>query len=104
MRQFDVVANPFPLSRERQPFLVNLQSDLLARSLITIVIAPMQPAGSGPFPDRLNPIVSFDGAAYAIVVQEIVTVRTSALGHTLGSVADSRDAIIAALDLLFTGF
>jgi hypothetical protein len=31
MKQFDIVANPFPRSRERQPFLVALQSDLMVR-------------------------------------------------------------------------
>ena len=35
MKQFDVFANPFRRSRQRQPFLVALQSDLLARNLDT---------------------------------------------------------------------
>ena len=46
MNQFDVVANPFPRSRERQPFLVALQSDLLTRNLDTVVVAPLEPAAS----------------------------------------------------------
>jgi toxin CcdB len=104
MRQFDLFANPFARSRERQPLLVNLQSDLLVRSLHTIVVAPLEPAASGPFPDRLNPVVAFDGVDYVVVVQELVTIRKSALGEAVGSVANARDAIVAALDMLFTGF
>ncbi len=104
MSQFDVVANPFPRSRERQPFLVNLQSDLLARSLDTAVVAPLERAGSGTFADRLNPHVAVDGQPFVLIAQEIVTVRKSVLGEPRGSIAAERDKIIAALDLLFTGF
>ena len=48
MKQFDIFANPFPRSRERQPFLVALQSDLLAQSLDTVVVAPLETADSRP--------------------------------------------------------
>ncbi|HLH94300.1 MAG TPA: CcdB family protein [Xanthobacteraceae bacterium] len=104
MKQFDIVANPFPRSRERQPYLVALQSDLLVRSLDTVVIAPLEPAASGTFADRLNPQVEIEGQSYVLVAQELVTVRKSLLGNPCGSVAAARDVIIAALDLLFTGF
>jgi toxin CcdB len=104
MHQFDVVANPFPRSRDRQPLLVALQSDLLARSLDTVVVAPLEPAAAGTFAERLNPRVTVDGEPFALIAQEIVTVRKSTLGQPLGSIAADRDKIIAALDLLFTGF
>jgi toxin CcdB len=104
MKQFDVVANPFPRSRERQPFLVTLQSDLLARTLDTVVVAPLEPALSGTFHDRLNPRVDVDGQPFVLIAQELVTVRKSALGNARSSIANDRDVIIAALDLLFTGF
>jgi hypothetical protein len=52
MKQFDLFANPFPRSRERQPYLVALQSDLLSRSLDTIVVAPLETADSGKYADR----------------------------------------------------
>jgi toxin CcdB len=102
MNQFDVMANPFPRSRGRQPFLVNLQSDLLARALDTVVVAPLEPV-PGTFADRLNPLVTVEGQSYVVIAQEVVTVRKSVLGKTCGSIANERDKIIAALDLLFTG-
>jgi toxin CcdB len=104
MKQFDVLANPFPRTRERQPFLVALQSDLLVRSLDTVVVAPLEPAGSGTFADRLNPRVVVDGEPFVLVAQELATVRKSVLGNPRASIANERDAIIAALDMLFTGF
>src|ERR1043165_7044786 len=103
MPQFDLLTNPFPASRERQPLLVALQSDLLARTLDTVVVAPLERADSGSFADKLNPRVVVDGAPFALIAQEIVTVRKSRLGASVGSLAAERDKIIAALDLLFTG-
>ncbi len=104
MKQFDVVANPFPRSRERQPFLVALQSDLLVRTLDTVVVAPLERAASGTFADRLNPRIEVEGQPLVLVAQELVTVRKSVLGNPRASIAGDRNAIIAALDLLFTGF
>ena len=104
MNQFDVVANPFPRSRERQPFLVALQSEILTRNLDTVVVAPLEPAASGTFADRLNPRVEIEGNAFVVITQEIVTVRKSVLGRARTSIAGERDKIISALDMLFTGF
>jgi toxin CcdB len=104
MKQFDLFANPFPRSRERQPFLVAMQSDLLSRSLDTVVVAPLEAADGGKYADRLNPRVSVEEEAFTLITQEIVTVRKSVLGGSCGSLAHERDHIIAALDMLFTGF
>jgi len=104
MKQFDVVANPFPRTRERQPFLVALQSDLLVGNLDTVVVAPLEPAASDTFADRLNPRVEVEGQPFVVIAQEVVTVRKSVLGNPRGSIASERDAITGALDLLFTGF
>jgi hypothetical protein len=104
MRQFDVVANPFPQSRKRQPYLIVLQSDLLAHDLKTVVVAPLEPAASGTFADKLNPEIVVEGTPHRLIMQELVTVRTSVLGQAQMSAEPERDAIIAALDLLFTGF
>jgi toxin CcdB len=104
MSQFDVVTNPFPRSRDRQPFLVVLQSDLLVRILDTVVVAPLEAAQTGSFADRLNPRVVVDGKEFVIMTQELVAVRKNVLGPGRGTLTHERDQIIAALDLLFTGF
>ncbi len=104
MKQFDIHANPFPRSRERQPFLVALQSDLLSRSLDTVVVAPLEAADGGQFADRLNPTVTVDDRSYVLIAQELVTIRRNVLGEPCASLSLDRDKIIAALDMLFTGF
>jgi toxin CcdB len=104
MKQFDLFANPFPRNRERQPLLIALQSDLLSRSLDTVVLAPLETADSGKYADRLNPRFNVEEKAFTLITQEIVAVRKSVLGASCGSLAHERDHIIAALDMLFTGF
>lgn len=104
MAQFEVFANPFPGSRKRQPYLVSLQSDLLSRSLDTVVVAPLEPAGADTFADRLNPRLDVENEPFVLIAQELVTIRKSALGPSCASLAAERDRIIAALDVLFTGF
>jgi toxin CcdB len=104
MKQFDVFANPFPRSRDRQPFLVALQSDLLARSLDTVVVAPLETSEGAKYADRLKLRVEVEDKPLTLIAQEMVSVRKSVLGASCGSLAHQRDEIIAALDLLFTGF
>jgi CcdB protein len=45
-----------------------------------------------------------EGQPFVVIAQELVTVRKSVLGDPRGSIASEREALIGALDLLFTGF
>ena len=93
MKQFDIVENPFPRTRERQPYLVALQSDFLVRSLDTVVVAPLEPVTSGSFADRLNPRIDLNNERFAVIIQELVTVRKSSLGQARGACQEVRFAI-----------
>ena len=103
LAQFDVLPNPFG-TRERQPYLVALQSDLLSRNLDTVVVAPLERLLADTFADRLNPRVKIGDELFVLIAQELVTVRKAALGQPQASLAGDREKIIAALDMLFTGF
>lgn len=103
MSQFDVHTNPFRRIRERRPFLVVLQSDLISLDFDSIVVAPLQPAHAGNFINRLNPAVTFGSRSFVLITQDLSTMRKSQLGASRGSVRHHRDQIIAALDILFTG-
>ncbi|MDX1384915.1 MAG: CcdB family protein [Thermoanaerobaculia bacterium] len=102
MAQFDVVANPRPETRREVPFLVVLQSDLL-EPLATCVVAPLREPDTAPPVRTLMPVFRIDGRGLVMSTPELAGVLRSELGQTVGSLADRRGDIVAALDLLFTG-
>jgi toxin CcdB len=101
MAQFDLFRNP----RGRPyPVLLDVQADLLS-ALATRVVVPMaRLSGYGVRPiTLLNPTVKVAGVEYVLVFQELAAIPASALGKPIGSLASHRSALVAAIDLLFTG-
>jgi toxin CcdB len=99
MAQFDI--HRFPGARTR--YVVNVQSDLL-RELTTRLVVPAYPATKDLRQiSRLNPTVEIEGRRHFLATQEMAAVRTASLGDKVGSMADVRDAIVAAIDLMVTG-
>lgn len=101
MRQFDVVASPETGDPDR-PYLLVLQSDLIAELRSTIV-APLIVHARMRGAQRLSPVVTIDGEDYWLAVHELFAVDRRILPQPVANLSDQRDAIIAALDLLFTG-
>lgn len=101
-RQFDVVANPDAGDAAYRPYLVVLQSDLVA-GLHSTIVAPLVPRAAFSGARRLNPILAVDGHDFWLATHELFAVDRRGLRRTVASVADHRDAIIAALDFVFTG-
>jgi hypothetical protein len=81
MKQFDVVADPFPRSRAHQPFLLALQSDLLSRNLDGGGAARGGRERQICRSAKSNPEVTIEDKHYVPIAQEIVTVRKSVLGE-----------------------
>lgn len=105
MSQFDVCRNPDPGSNARIPFVVVLQSDFLD-AIENHVVAPLRLKSDNSIVPviRLNPIVNIDGADYLVRVQDLATVPRRMLKTPITNLSAERDNILAALDLLFTGF
>jgi toxin CcdB len=105
MSQFDVYPNPNPSSRARVPYLVALPSDLLG-SFDATVVAPLRlKTDAFVIPVlHLNPVMHIDGEEYFLRPQELAAIATRSLKHPVTNLSAQRDEIIAALDLLFTGF
>lgn len=104
IRQFDVVDNPDPLEAESRPYLLNLQSDLV-HELTSTVVAPLVPRADMTGARRLNPIVTVDGREFWLATHELFAIDRRMLNKdAVANLANDRDAIIAALDLIFTGF
>jgi toxin CcdB len=103
IRQFDVVTNPDPLETDYRPYLINLQSDLVSE-LTSTVVAPLVPRDLMKGAQRLNPVVTVDGAEFWLATHELFAIDRRMLSSgTIANLSDDRDAIIAALDIVFTG-
>jgi toxin CcdB len=105
MAQFDVFFNKDPRSKRRTPYLLDIQSDLLA-SLATRLVVPLRPRADATAPtiERLHPIVAMEVTPYVAVVSEMAAIPRVALGGRFSSLAGHRKAILDACDLLLTGF
>jgi toxin CcdB len=102
-RQFDVVVNPDPAEAVHRPFLVVLQSDLISE-LVSTIVAPLIPRQQMAGAERLNPLVSVDGRELWLATHELFAVDRRSLRASVANLEARRDAIIAALDLLFIDF
>ena len=103
MAQFDVRRNPNPKSRQVVPYVLEVQSDLLA-DITTRVVVPLVRATERSRPtEHLNPLFSVEGQDVVMLTEQIAGVPQKALGEIVQSLAERRDDILAALDLMFTG-
>jgi CcdB protein len=102
VQQFDIVENNNAIARPRYPFLVVLQHNRVA-SAVTIIVAPLTAPNSSLASSQLHPLVHVVGRGYLLVTEELAAVHRQLLGRIVGSAESCRYAIIAAIDLCFTG-
>jgi len=104
MAQFDVHRNPNPATRARIPYLLDVQADLLGLLATRVVIPLAKPdVLGGKAAERLNPIFEVEGRKVVMLTPELASVARKILGEQVNSLASERAAIVAALDLVFTG-
>lgn len=104
MAQFDVYENSNPETSHMFPYLLDVQAEMLD-NLPTRVVVPLMSRAAirKPIP-VLNPILEIRQAELIMLTPQLVGIQTTLLRTKVCSVKDRRDIIIAALDLLFTGF
>ena len=103
MAQFDVYRNPGPDSR-RIPYLLDVQSDLLA-GVTTRVVVPLARSTEYAKPTRrLQPVFEVEGKPTVMLSTDLAGVLRSELGPRVASLAAERDEVMAALDFLCFGF
>lgn len=104
MAQFTVYRNRNPSTKGEYPLLLDIQTDLLEELATRVVIPLTRAAGFLRRPIRsLMPVVIVDGEEYVAVTQDLAGNHESNLGPRVASVAEQRDAIVAALDFLSSG-
>ncbi len=82
--------------------VVDLQTDLIGIDASRIV-APLRDAGRYAAFTGLTPSVEVAGTAWIVRVQELAAVPGSELREPVGSLAEHRDALKRALDILIDG-
>jgi len=104
MPQFSVHRNTNPESSAAYPYLLDIQSDLIA-DLGTRVVVPLAPATAmhGKPIKTLMPILTVDGKTFVMVTPQLAGVAKKHLGAVVAELSAQRHEIIAALDLLITG-
>jgi toxin CcdB len=103
MAQFDVYRNPAPDAKSI-PYLLDVQSDLLAGVTTRIVVPLFHAKQFGRPARRLNPAFEIEGHKVVMSTVELAGVLPSALGARVSSLADHRDEIRDALDFAFQGY
>lgn len=82
--------------------VVDLQTDLIGIEASRIV-APLRAAGQYAAFPGLTPTVEVAGQAWIVRVQELAAVPARDLRERAGSLAEHRDALKRALDILIDG-
>lgn len=105
MSQFHVYRNPRAESKQRFPLLLDVQSDLIG-ALETRVVVPLAPL-TGKSPTRLTvlmPVLEIEGRKYSMYTPQLAGIPKRDLGVEVADLSSIRPEIIAALDLLISGF
>ena len=104
MAQFHVYQNRNPASRERYPYLLDIQSDLLGE-LRTTVVVPLCPAdlAENMRLSYLNPSLEIDGRRYVAMTQELAGIERKRLGKAVHDLGSYREQITASIDFLMSG-
>ncbi|MDN7178747.1 CcdB family protein [Caballeronia sp. SEWSISQ10-4 2] len=103
MARFDLYGNPDDQTRRLAPYLLDVQSTHVG-ILPTRIVIPLRPTpdlGFSGKPSDLLPVFEINGEKHFLDTPAMSAVPLNALGRRIGSLADHRDAILAALDRIF---
>jgi toxin CcdB len=105
MAQFTLHRNRNRRTAQRIPYLLDVQSDLLA-DLATRVVVPVFRRSDTlrNSVSRLTPEITIDGEPCLLMTAQISGIAVGELGPAVGNLAAHRDEIIGAVDFLVTGF
>ncbi len=90
--------------RNGDTYVLDCQADLLSH-LQTRFVVPLMPPEQGPKPAaRLNPLFTVAGVGLAMYTQYAAAIHISELGPAIASLSDYDMEILAAIDMLTTGY
>ena len=105
MAQFDISINNNQSSKTDVPYLMDIQSDSVS-ILGTRIVVPLRKVEN--FIDktisRIHISIEVGNKEYRAFISEMAAIPTGLIGSTVINGVHKRTEIIAAIDLLFTGF
>ena len=101
MTQFDTFPNPLTQWRREFPLVVCLQSPSMSGNS-TQIIAPLTPRRLIDA-SRLTPLIVLDDHEYVALVPRLTSVPAQVLKSRVANLSRHRDALLAAVDLVFYG-
>lgn len=102
--QWDVYENPSARARLEIPYLVDVQSALLAGLRTRLVVPLVDQRETGPMlPPRLIPSFEIGGRALRLVPHEAGVIDAKALRKVVANVRGERHLITDALDTVISG-
>ena len=104
MAQFDVYLNPNPATNKIIPYYLNVQADLLDTLNTRAIVPLVRDKEMGKSVKDLHLKFKVKGEIVVMSTAELAGLPIRALGEKVTSLKSKRDEIIAALDLVFTGF
>lgn len=102
--QYDVYPNPSPRMRDVYPFVVDIQSDLLA-ALATRMVVPLAVTAMtrAELPHRLCPVFTLQGQHLMLVPFEAAPLDKRLLKARAGTVRERSHDVVAAMDSVMSG-
>ena len=104
MAQFDVYRNPSKKTDKAYPFLVDVQNSVIDQ-LATRLVVPLTTSNTKNsfYMKKLTPEIEFEGATYLFLAQQLSSIPEDVLNERIGSLEQSRELLIDAIDFTITG-
>jgi toxin CcdB len=104
MSQFTVYENKNARTKKTFPYLIDIQSDLLA-GLQTTVTIPLCKAShlKDQIIAKLCPIVAIRGEKFVAISQQLAGIDRSQLGKEITNLSENRAQFVAAIDFMILG-
>lgn len=104
MAQFDVYVNPHPGSRDRVPYLVDVQSRLLSQASTRLTLPLRRYNGSHEdLPRRLVPKVRVLAEDYVVYAHQAAAIEVRHLKKPVATLAAQAADLIGAVDAVISG-
>jgi toxin CcdB len=104
MAQFDVYVNPNPGSRDRVPYVVDVQSRLLSQAATRLTVPLRRFSDSHTsLPRRLVPKVEVRAEAFVVYAHQAAAVEARLLKKPVASLAGYAADIVGAVDAVISG-